>query len=555
VTAEEGDSTERAERRPAISPGEKPMSKGKKIALGIVLALLALVLLLVVLVPLLVDLDRYRPQVVALLQEETGKPAQIGHLALTVFPSVSIRVDDFTLGNPPAFPQGDFAKVRRVYAVVDAGALWDRRVVIKSLELNDPSLNLLSDARGHWNFENPPKPPTTKKTSSQDKPLFSLGVISKVSIKGGQLTVADALSSGKAGPAYVEVRGFSSQLQQVDLNAFIAASSGALSHPPSPLFAAHQSSSGLSLLYAAAPQPQPAAQGTLKADAVRFQRLQATSVKSKLRLFPKQAYLDDLSLDLCGGRTTGGLSFNFAGANLRYATNARLTGVDMAKLLEAFPDLKGKMTGKMDGNAKISGEVPRTPEPLAGVRGTGQVTIRNGQLPSLQLNKNLMLLARLSNLGSASGDPSSFSSLAADFNIANQQIASNKITLVGNGVDVDGSGTLSVAGAGSLNYQGVASIAAGQNAISNLLAGFSGAKQEGGKLTFPFALAGTLANPKFSLKSLGSAGQLQAVGGLLGAKGGQGAQPGQTQQQNPANVVQGISELFKKKKQTQPPPK
>jgi hypothetical protein len=425
-------------------------------------------------------------------------------------------------------------------------------VIIKSLELDDPSINLLSDARGHWNFENQPKKPVVRQTSAGDKPLFTLGVIGEVIVKGAHLTVSDAVSPDRAGPAYSEGRGISIRLQQVDLNAFTASASGLprfdSAHASTPLPSADGAPSlwGATILYAATP-PHPAAEGTLSADVLRFQKLQATSLKSKLRLFAKQAFFDNLSFDFCGGRAVGDLSLNFGGLNLRYATSARLSSVDMAKLLEAFPDLKGKMTGKMDGNAKILGEVPRTAEPLAGVRGTGQVTIRNGQLPSLQLNKNLLLLARLSKLGPASGDPSSFSSLSADFNIAEQKITSNKITLLGNGVDVDGSGTLSVAGAGSLDYQGVASIVAGESAVSNLLAGLSGAKLENGKLTFPFGVAGTLENPKFSLKSGGEASRLGALTGSQGSST-------QTGQQQPADVVKGLTGLFKKKKQaTQQP--
>jgi len=531
------------------------MTKGRKVLLGFVLAVVIILLALIILVPLLVDVDRYRPQVVAHLQEETGKPAKIGHLALTLLPSVSIRVDDLALGNPRGFPQGDFVGVRRVYALVDAGALWNRQVVIKSLELDDASINLVSNGHGHWNFESPPKPAAVKNASAGEKPPFTLGVISKVSLKGGHLTVADLVSANKAGPAYFEAQGVSSQLQQVDLNAFTAAASGMPSRLPEPALARGQSfwpSFGASLLYGAE-QSSPAAQGTLAADAVRFQQLVATSVKSKLRLFPKQLYADDLNFTFCGGRSTGNLSLNLAGANLRYATSARLTGVDMAKLLEGFPDLKGKMTGKMEGSAKISGEVVSTPGPLAGVRGTGQVTVRNGMLPSLQLNKNLSLLSRLSNLGPASGDPSSFSSLSADFNIANQKISSNKIALVGNGVNVDGAGTMGVVGAGSLDYQGVASLAAGENALTGLLVGLSGAKLEGGKLTFPFALAGTLENPKFTLKSAGGAGGLGALPGALVGGQAQGTQAGQPQQ--PADLVQGITGLFKKKKQPAQQPK
>jgi hypothetical protein len=581
------------------------MSRGRKIALGIVVVLVVIVLGLAIVVPLLVDVDRYRPQVIAHVEEETGKPAQIGHLSLTVFPSVAIRIDDFKLGNPPGFPPGDFVDVHRISVVVDAGALWDRQVVIKSLELDEPTINLLGDAQGHWNFENQPKKPVVKQTSAGEKPLFTLGVIAELIVKGAHLSVSDVVSPDRAGPAYSEGRGVSIRLQQVDLNAFTA-SVGGVPRPDSarlPEVSTFPAGAGLpeqsrrelvegqretrapgtapesarwlaapairgtpllaqalpriawygapslwggTILYAETPS-HPAAQGTLNADVLRFQKLQATSLKSKLRLFPKQVFFDDLSFDFCGGHAVGDLSLNFGGPNLRYATAARLSSVDMAKLLEAFPDLKGKMTGKMDGNAKILGEVPRTAEPLAGVRGTGQVTIRNGQLPSLQLNKNLMLLARLSKLGPASGDPSSFSSLSADFNIADQKITSNKIMLVGNGVDVDGSGTLGVAGAGSLDYEGVASLAAGQSAVGDLLGGLSGAKLENGKLSFPFGVGGTLENPKFSLKSGGGVSRLGTLAGARGAST-------QTGQPQPAEVVKGIAGLFKKKKQSTKPP-
>jgi uncharacterized protein involved in outer membrane biogenesis len=333
------------------------MSRGRKIALGIVVALALVLLVLVIVVPMLVDVDRYRPQVVALLEEQTGKPAQIGHLSLTVFPSVSIRVDDFKLGNPRGFPPGDFLDVRRISVVVDAGALWNRQVVIKSLQLDDPTINLLSDGRGHWNFENQPKNAVVKQTSAGTKPLFTLGTIGEVTVKGAHLTGADAVSPEKAGPAYFEGRGLSTRLQQVDLNAFTAAGSGTLpseTNAPTPSFAQFPSLWGATILYGAPPS-HPAAEGTLSADVLRFQQIEATSLKSKLRLFAKQAYFDDLSFNFCDGHAVGALSLNFGGANLRYATNARITGVDMAKLLQAFPGMAGKMTGKMEGNAKIVG--------------------------------------------------------------------------------------------------------------------------------------------------------------------------------------------------------
>jgi len=526
------------------------MSTGKKIALGVFIFFVVLVVGLVIAVPMLIDIDRYRPQVVARLQEETGKPAEIGRLALTLLPKLSIRVDNFALGNPPGFPKGDFVRARRIYAVVDAGALWNRQVVITSLQLDEPIINLLSDVRGTWNFENPPKAGDVSKPAANEPAAFTLGVISSASIKGGELKAANLLASGRPGPNFFEAHAVGIDLADVDLNAFIATAAASLIPPADAGHALAWASLEAVPVYAAEPPAKPAAQGTLTAEVLRFGTLQATSVKTKLRLFPKQVFLDDLSFDLYGGHARGDLSFSFAGQNPRYSTNARVSGVDVAKLLEAFPEARGQMTGKLDGSMKLSGEVTHSPDPLAGIRGTGQLTVKNGQLPRLQLNKNLMLLARLTNLGPAAGDPSSFSLISTDLNIANQRLTSNKITVVGNGVEVDGSGSMTMAGAGSLDYQGTARLAAGQNLVSSLLASLAGATVADGKLSFPFTLGGTLQDPKFSVKSVGPAGALQ---GLLGGK----EQQGQTQQQGPQDLVKGISGLFKKKQATpqQPPPR
>lgn len=534
------------------------MSTGKKIVLEVVVFFVVLFIGIAIAIPFLIDIDRYRPRVVAHIQEVTGKPAAIGKLTLTILPKLSIRVDDFVLSNPSGFPKGDFLKTRRIYAEVDGSALWDRKVVIQSIELDDPVINLLSNSRGKWNFENPPAPKSAKK-AGDDPSSFTLGVISTVALSGGQLSAANVLSSGRKGATYFEARDVSIDLEDVDLNAFVASSSAALApaaRPRESLFAIL----GATLAYAA-PDAKPAAQGNLRAQSLRFGEIQVTGVRTKLRLFPQRIQFDDLNFDLFGGHANGGFSFNFGGRNPRYSTQARMSGVNVARLLEAFPTAKGKMTGTLDGNIQLSGVILDSPDPLAGMRGTGQMSIRDGKLPSLQLNKNLMMVARLSNLGPAKGDPSSFESISADLNIANQRIASEKVSLVGNGADVEGAGSVALAGAGDLAYEGVAKVLSGQNPVTNILTGFSGATYADGKLTFPFNLTGTLEKPNFKLKTGSGADRARGIQQLLaGGTAEEGTtQEGQTQQQQqtPEDLVKGISGLFKKKKttdQTQQPP-
>jgi uncharacterized protein involved in outer membrane biogenesis len=425
---------------------------------------------LIILAPVLLHLDRYRTEVVSYLQEKTGKPVEIGHLALTLVPSLSIRVDDFGLKNPAGFPSGYFVKARRIDATLDARALLHWQLVIKSLKLNEAVINLVSDPEKGWNFENSTPSKTSEKVSPEGSHTSFWGVIPGVEIAGGQLVASYLLPSNEPATIIFEAHNVSSKLEQVDLGAFMDPSSSS-----------------------------PAAQGDLKTDSVRFVSIQGTNVKSKVRLMAKQVFFADGTLEAYGGRGTGDLSFNLAGRDASFSANAHMDGVDVAHLLAAFPQGRGKMTGKMGGTMKFAGEIRHSREPLAGIHGAGNLTVRDGQAPSLKLNANVMKLARFNNLGPATQKPDSFSSLSADLEMAHQRISSRQINIVGYGVNAQCSGSLDVTGAGSLDYQGVAEILSKQGFFTNTMARLYGATSNNGKLSFPFRVSGTIDNPKFSV--------------------------------------------------------
>ena len=158
----------------------------------------------------------------------------------------------------------------------------------------------------------------------------------------------------------------------------------------------------------------------------------------------------DVKAEVYGGSAVGGLSFDLPAKNASFKTNAQLRGINLAQLLAAFANGGGKMTGKMEGDVRLAGEIAHSLRPLAGIHGAGHLTVRNGQVPSLKLNANLMKLAHFNDLGPAKDDPSSFKLITTDLELADQRISSKVIDIDGYGVYVDGSGSVSVSGSDEL---------------------------------------------------------------------------------------------------------
>jgi uncharacterized protein involved in outer membrane biogenesis len=425
--------------------------------------LIAAVILLTALffvIPALFNVDRYRGQVISYLQLKTGKQVEIARLALTFFP-LSIRVDNLGVKNSPLFPPGYVVKVARIDAGLDAAALLHREIVVKSLVLDNPVIHLISDPDGPWNFENP--------QAKFSPNVFPLEPIANMQIKRGEVIVSDLLPSDAPGPILFEAHDISSELAQVNLEAILNPSSSSVD-----------------------------GQGTLKAGRLRFGSVHATNVNAKLRLEARQIVFSNVTAEMYGGTMNGEFVFKLSGKTPSFATKAQLQGIEMAHLLAGFGNARGMMTGKMAGDLTLIGDIEHSSHPLAGMRGVGHVTIRNGEVPSLELNTNLMKLVHFNDLGPAKNDPSSFNLISTDLQLVNLRIASTKIDVDGYGVDVDGSGSVSVSGSNVLDYRGIAQITTKQGFFTNFFGRLSGGKLVDGKLTFPFRVSGTIQNPVFS---------------------------------------------------------
>src|SRR6202795_964541 len=245
-----------AVRRPAVTIRRKTTLVIAGISVMLLLALIFVA-------PTLLNVDRYRPQVISYLQEKTGKQVEIGRLALTFFP-VTIHIDHIGVKNPPIFPAGYVAQVARIDAELSVGALLHRQVVIKCLVLEDPVWNLTSDPEGPWNFENP-----QSKVSAN---AFPLGPISRVKIERGLMIASNLLPSDAAGPIFFEAHDIYCELEQVNLAGIIDPSSSSMD-----------------------------GQGRLKVGLLRFGAVEVRNLESKLRLESRRVFFTDVKAGTYGG--------------------------------------------------------------------------------------------------------------------------------------------------------------------------------------------------------------------------------------------------------------
>src|SRR3984893_17261726 len=196
------------------------MATRRSVVLTLIVITVSLLVVSVLLVPVFLNLDHYRPQVISYFEASTGKKVEIARLALTFVPKTTIHIYDFGVKSPPLFPASYILKVPRADAVVDFWPLLRGRVVIRSLVLEQPEINLVSDPDGPWNFENP--------EAKNSKNTFPLGIIDKVLMQRGQLIASNLLPSDAAGPVFLEAHEITSEMDMVDLAAIVNPSSPSL---------------------------------------------------------------------------------------------------------------------------------------------------------------------------------------------------------------------------------------------------------------------------------------------------------------------------------------
>ena len=174
----------------------------RKLLIAVVVLVLVIVVIAVAL-PFFIDVNQYRGQIQAELQNRLNRPVQLGNMSLSVIP-LAVKVDNVTIGDDPTFhSNAPFAQVQQLDVHVGLFALLAKKVEVSSLTLEKPKIELIRNAQGVWNFATlgqspapavaPQKPqqpaaPAKAAPAAEKQGGFSL---SELAITDGQIAVTD----------------------------------------------------------------------------------------------------------------------------------------------------------------------------------------------------------------------------------------------------------------------------------------------------------------------------------------------------------------------------
>lgn len=123
----------------------------KKLRIILIAALLAIVIAGAA-VPY-IDAEGYRERIRTALQSSLNRRVKIGKVRFNLFTGPGFSVQDVEIADDPSAGIEPLAYVDSLEARVTLRTLWTRRLTFSNLKLNEPTLNLVRNRQGTWNFQ------------------------------------------------------------------------------------------------------------------------------------------------------------------------------------------------------------------------------------------------------------------------------------------------------------------------------------------------------------------------------------------------------------------
>jgi AsmA protein len=169
-------------------------SRWLKITLGVVAALI----LLIIAIPFFVNADTFRPRIESELSSALGRKVSLGHLSLSIL-SGSLVAEDISIADDPAMSTTPFVEAKKLHIGIELGPfLFHHQVQITDITIDSPSIHLIHNQSGTWNFSNIGRTAeTSTATPSTQASMIPALTIGELKIADGSATISSLPATGK----------------------------------------------------------------------------------------------------------------------------------------------------------------------------------------------------------------------------------------------------------------------------------------------------------------------------------------------------------------------
>jgi uncharacterized protein involved in outer membrane biogenesis len=171
----------------------------KWIITGAVVVALAIALF-AVLLNLNALIARNKDYLIAQAEQALGRKISVGKVEATLFSGIGVRLGDFVMADDRDFSSGDFVRARDLQVNLKFWPLLRKEIQVKSLVLHDPTIQIIRDAKGNFNFssigkraqdQKAPGQRPEKETSPKTDADRSAFLVALVNISGGDIHYVD----------------------------------------------------------------------------------------------------------------------------------------------------------------------------------------------------------------------------------------------------------------------------------------------------------------------------------------------------------------------------
>ena len=165
------------------------------VGLGSFVLLLALAALLV---PLLFDPKSVGPVIAGQVQRLTGRTLTVGQISLRILPVPAVSVAPLTLSEGARYPGRDAVRIERASIRLKLSGLLRGRLELGSVVIDRPTVTLIRDRQGRWNYDDLLERATALKEAQARKPAAPASsakgpslAIGRAVVRGGRVLIYD----------------------------------------------------------------------------------------------------------------------------------------------------------------------------------------------------------------------------------------------------------------------------------------------------------------------------------------------------------------------------